>query len=132
MPDTSAQQPGPATVTKAEQTAPAGQDLDEATDALGDFDPLKELEALQLELEGVRRDLTAATASDQAAEIVKWRRIAEQAQRRQNELMEQVNQREQELTWMTRALRQIGKAVGEPDPKKVLKAVENLAAQLQP
>jgi uncharacterized protein YoxC len=63
---------------------------------------------------------------------VKWRRIAEQAQRRQNELMEQVNQREQELTWMTRALRQIGKAVGEPDPKKVLKAVENLAAQLQP
>ena len=45
--------------------------------------------------------------------------------------MEQVNQREQELTWMTRALRQIGKAVGEADPKKVLKAVENLAAQLQ-
>lgn len=123
-PDTSTQQPGPATVTKAQQPGESDDD------GLGDFDPLDELERLTKELEGVRTDLTAASADDKAAEILKWRRIAETAQRRQNELMEQVTQREQELQWMSRALKQIGKAVGVTDPTKVLKAVENMAAQL--
>jgi hypothetical protein len=125
------QKPTKVAPTKPKQAPALTAEQQADADALGDFDPLAELETLGKELETVRGELAVAMADDKAAEIVKWKRIADQAQRRQNELMDQVNQREQELTWMTRALRQIGKAVGEADPKKVLKAVENMAAQLQ-
>ena len=142
-PATSAQLPGPVTATQPAQQAtsptpallpatapaPAAKSI-EADDSLDGFDPVAELEIVMAELDQVRRDLAAATADDLAAEAMKWRRIAEQAQRRQNDLMTSINQRESELTWMSRDLRNIGKAVGVIDPRKVLRAVQDMAAHL--
>lgn len=133
--DTSAEQPGPVDRTTPAESSLGNSQVSEGKGAadenpFADFDPIKELETVTAELELARKDLSAATADDKAAEIIKWRRLCEVAQRRQNELMEQLSQRDQELQRMSRLIRQIGKAVGQDDPKRITRAVEDMAAQL--
>lgn len=88
------------------------------------FDPIAELETAQKEIERLTAEIQAAEADDLKAEAMKWRRIAEQAQRRQSELMDSVKRVEGEVQKFADRLRRIGKSIGETDPSKVAAAVE--------
>lgn len=90
-----------------------------AEEAHGDFDPVAECERLTKEVDELQAQIHAAHADDLKAETMKWRRIAQVAERRQGELMATVNQRERELQWMSRQLDRIGRAVGESDRSKL-------------
>jgi hypothetical protein len=95
--------------------------------AYGDIDPVEMWEAAVKEVVILQKELVAAQADDQKAEIIKWRRIADAANRRQDELMDTVNQREKELRRMANWLRRIGAALCEPDNSKLPALVEALA-----
>lgn len=97
-------------------------DDDALSEAFGNADSV--LDDLQRDLESARADLAAALADDQKAETVKWRRMAELAQRRQSELMETVNAREKELQRVSKLLQRIGKLFDERDTSKVPALVE--------
>lgn len=118
--------PIPAPVTKAPVAAPAPE-VDHAEDANCDFDPLKMLEQTQVENERLQATVAACGADDKSAEIIKWRQIAEQAQRREQEHQAVITAREKELQKQARLWARIGKAVGEEDPTKIAAAVERLA-----
>lgn len=110
------------------RTAQAKADADQlAQDAYGDFDPIAVLEASEAKNTELRALLAAAEADDQKAEILKWRRMADVAQRRQNELMDTVNAREKELQRMANWLRRIGTALNEDDNAKLPALVEAMA-----
>lgn len=98
-----------------------------AQDAHGDTDPIAMWEAAEAENSKLRSLLATAEADDQKAEAIKWHRMTEIAQRRQNELMDTVNQRERELQRMANWLRRIGVALGETDNSKLPALVEVLA-----
>lgn len=108
----------PAKLTDAEQIA---------QEAHGDSDPIALLEEANAELNELRALLQAAEANDQQAETLKWKRLTDIANRRQNELMETVNQREGELKRQTNWLRRIGTAMGTEDFSKLPALVEALA-----
>ena len=71
--------------------------------------------------------LAAAEADDKQAEILKFKRIADVATRRQSELMETVSNREQELQRQANWLRRIGVAMNEEDNSKLAAKVEAMA-----
>jgi hypothetical protein len=108
----------------AVKPAPAAAPTAPTNDAHDDFDPIAELERLQTELIATQALVTAAEATDLKAEAIKWRRIADQAQRRQAELMQTVADREKDLQRQHRILQRIGKAAGEMDPGKLAPVVE--------
>lgn len=95
-----------------------------AEDAHGDSDIAADLEAAYAEIETLQQEIEVANADDLKAEAIKWKRIADIARNRQNELQETVKKREDELGRLTRSLRRIGKAVGEEDPTKIAATVE--------
>lgn len=95
-----------------------------AQDAHGDVDAISMLEASEAENAELRALLDAAEADDQKAETLKWRRLADVATRRQNELMDTINAREKELQRMANWQRRIGKIVCEDDPAKIAAIVE--------
>lgn len=97
-----------------------------AQDAHGDdSDPVALLEEALAENDTLRKELAALVeADDQKAETLKWRRVADVATRRQNELMDTVNARERELRRLANWLRRIGAVVGEDDPAKIAAIVE--------
>ncbi len=95
-----------------------------AHDAHGDADPVAMLEEAMAENKVLQAELAALQADDQKAETLKWRRVADVATRRQNELMDTVNAREKELRRLANWLRRIGAAVGEDDPAKIAAKVE--------
>jgi uncharacterized ParB-like nuclease family protein len=113
--------PTPAPLTEAEKQA---EQI--AQDAHGDTDIVEELAASYRVNEDLRAQLEVANADDLKAEAMKWRRISQIAARRQDELMETVNQREQELKRHVNTLRRIGKLVGVDDPWQVYAAVEKV------
>ena len=98
-----------------------------AADAHGDADPIAMLEEAEKQIATLQAELFALQADDQKAETLKFKRLAEIANRRQNELMETVNAREKELQRMANWLSRIGKAVGEDDNSKLAAKVEALA-----
>jgi hypothetical protein len=98
-----------------------------AADAHGDADPIAMLEEAEKQISTLQAELFALQADDQKAETLKFKRLAEIANRRQNELMETVNAREKELQRQANWLNRIGKAVGEDDPSKLAAKVEALA-----
>ena len=114
--------PTPAPPTEAER---------QAAMAHGDDDVLALLEETQRELVQAQAQLQAAEADDLKAEAMKWHRLAEVAQRRQNEMQARVNEREAELLKLTNTLRRIAKAVDESDPTKVAAAVEALVRKVK-
>jgi DNA primase len=97
-----------------------------AAEAHGDFDLIALLEASEEKNTQLCALLAAAEADDKQAEIIKWHRIADISQRRQNELMDMVNQRERELQRQAKLLRRIGAALDEPDNSKLPALVETL------
>lgn len=106
---------------------PAPVEADHAEDANCDFDPIKLLEETQAENVRLQATVAACGADDKSAEIIKWRQIAEQAQRREQEHQAVITSREKELQKQARLWSRIGKAVGEEDPAKIAAAVERLA-----
>jgi hypothetical protein len=98
-----------------------------AADAHGDADPIAMLEEAEKQISTLQAELFALQADDQKAETLKFKRLAEIANRRQNELMETVNAREKELQRQANWLRRIGVAVGEDDNSKLAAKVEALA-----
>ncbi len=112
------------TVSQSQAQAQADQI---AEDAHGDdADPVALLEEAQAEKLALEKEIAALQADDQKAETLKWKRIADVATRRQNELMDTINAREKELQRITNWLRRIGKAIGEEDLSKVPAKVEAL------
>ena len=95
-----------------------------AADAHGDADPIALLEEAEKQISTLQAELFALQADDQKAETLKFKRLAEIANRRQNELMETVNAREKELQRMANWLRRIGAAVGEEDHSRAVAKVE--------
>lgn len=105
--------------------AKAQADVDQnAADAHGDVDPIALLEEAEQQISTLQAELVALQADDQKAETLKFKRLAEIANRRQNELMETVNAREKELQRMSNWLRRIGAAVGEEDHSRAVSKVE--------
>jgi hypothetical protein len=102
-----------------------------AQDAHGDTDPVAMWEAAEKQVVVLQKELDAAQADDAKAEIIKWKRIADLAQRRQNELMDTVNQREKELQRLSNILRRIGKAVDEEDTSKIAAVVEAIVRKVK-
>lgn len=99
-----------------------------AQDAHGeDSDPIVLLEEAEKRITALQQELFAAEADDQKAETLKWRRLADVAQRRQEELMDTVNAREKELQRQANWLKRIGNALNEDDNSKLAAKVEALA-----
>ncbi len=113
--------PEPVSKTKKQQ-----EDDQNAADAHGDSDPIAMLEEAQKQIEDLQGELFALQADDQRAETLKFKRIADIATRRQNELMDTINIREKELQRQANWLRRIGKALGEDDHAKLPALVEAL------
>jgi len=95
-----------------------------AEEAHGGVDVVTKLEESYAELDRANKLLEAAQADDTKAEIIKWRKIADAAQRDQRELQTRLVEREKELQRQTGWLRRIGKAVGEDNPTKIAATVE--------
>lgn len=113
------------TKTQAQAQAQAEQI---AQDAHGDdADPIVLLEEAEKRITALQQELFAAEADDQKAETLKWRRLADVAQRRQEELMDTVNAREKELQRQANWLKRIGTALNEDDNSKLAAKVEALA-----
>ncbi len=118
------------TTTPIKQTQAQADAAQLAKDAHGDADHIAMLEESERENVTLRSELTALQAEDQKAETLKWRRVAEVAMRRQNELMETVNAREKELQRMANILNCIGKAIGQNDTGKMAATVEAIFGAL--
>lgn len=112
--------------TTPAQTAKEAEAAQAAQDAHGDTDPVAMWEAAEKQVTVLQKELAAAQADDKQAEIIKWKRVADVATRRQDELMDTVNQREKELQRMANWLSRIGKALGEDDKSKLPAKVEAL------
>jgi len=95
-----------------------------AADAHGDADPIAMLEEAEKQISTLQAELLALQADDQKAETLKWRRLADVARNRQDELMATVNAREKELQRMANWLRRIGAAVCEEDHSRAVAKVE--------
>jgi hypothetical protein len=113
-----------ATKTVSQSQAQADQN---AEDAHGDSDPIAMLEEAEKRIAALQQELFAVEADDLKAETLKWKRVADVATRRQNELMDTVNAREKELQRQANWLKRIGTALGEEDNSKLAAKVEALA-----
>lgn len=108
-----------------EQRAPGPVETKPAEDdALGDFDPVAELQRVMGELEAAQALVKAAEADDLKAEAMKWRRAYDHAQREQSIAMDRYHNEAKLHKFKHRQLMRCGKAVGEEDPDKVASAVE--------
>lgn len=95
-----------------------------AEEAHGDGTLAELVDELHADLEAANKLIAAAEADDLKAEAIKWRKIAEMAQREQHEIQGRLVERENELRRQMGWLRRIGKAVGEDNPTKIAATVE--------
>lgn len=93
-----------------------------AEDAHGDGDPMAEMEAQIRELEGV---VAALQVTEKDAELAKWRRMYDHAQRQQSEAMDATQRAKKREEWTHKQLMRCGKAVGQTDPDKIAPSVES-------
>ena len=112
----------------APRTAAAAQRAQVAQDAHGDSDLVATLEETQKEVERLQAEIAAAEADDLKAEVLKQKRLAVVAQRAQGEAMDRVLLTEKREARTMRWLRRCGKAVGEDDPDRIAKAVEDFVS----
>ena len=81
------------------------------------------------EIDRLEAEVKAMSADDQKAETLKWRRMYEDAVRKQGEAMDQAKQATDREAWVMRQLRRCGKAIGQEDPTKTAAAVEAFVRQ---
>lgn len=110
-------------------SAPAAQQAAEPADDGPSAADL--LDELQRENEQLQATIKAVEADDAKAEVIRWKRIADAAQRGQSEAMERAAKAVQREAWTARQLARCGKAVGESDPEKVAAKVEALARSVR-
>jgi len=79
------------------------------------------------EIEKLQADIKALTATDKDAEILKWRKLVELADRRRDELMQVAATRQRHTDFVSRQLMRCGRAVNVDDTDKIAPAVEKLA-----
>lgn len=89
------------------------------------------LEQTQGEVEALQAQLTAATADDKSAEIVKWRKAYDHANRQFSEAQDRAKDAADREAWTMRQLRRCGKAIGQDDPKNIAPAVEALCRKVK-
>jgi hypothetical protein len=87
------------------------------------------LDELQRENEQLQATVKAMEADDKAAEVVRWKRIADAAQRGQSEAMDRAAKAVEREAWTARQLARCGRAVGETDPSKIAARVEAFARE---
>lgn len=85
------------------------------------------VEELQEENTRLLSEIEAITKDDQKAETLKFKRIAEHAQRQQSEEMDKVQRAVKREKRLFGLLQRCGKAVGETDPDKIPAKVEAMA-----
>lgn len=93
-------------------------------DAHGDFDPIAELEIAHKENAELRRELDALLLQDTKAELSSWIRRHDVLVLARDDAMTRAVRLENNLRWVTNALRRCGASVGEKEPKNVAAAVE--------
>lgn len=114
--------PGP---VQASTQAPARTEAEQLMeDAHGGVDLLDELERANAEIKELTEQVTAMSADDQKAEILKWRKAYDNAVRQQSEAMDRAKLSTDREAWTMRQLRRCGKAIGQDDPSKIAAAVE--------
>lgn len=84
------------------------------------------IDELERENKTLQAQVAALSKGDTNAELTRYVRMYEDAQRKQSELMDKVARRDRELQKLSDLLRRVGKAVGEEDPRKVALAVESM------
>ncbi len=87
------------------------------------------LDELQRENLQLQATVKAMEADDKAAEVVRWKRIADAAQRGQSEAMDRAAKAVEREAWTARQLARCGRAVGETDPSKIAARVEAFARE---
>lgn len=102
-----------------------------AAEAHGDADLVTLLDETQRDLEAANRTIEAMKADDKAAAVAKWQRIADVAQRRQEEIQARLVEREAELSRLMNTLRRVGRAVGEDDVTKIAATVETFVRTMK-
>lgn len=95
-------------------------------EAFGGVTTIELLEETEAECVTLRALVAAAEEDDQKAATIKWKRIADIAQRRQGELMDTVNQRERELKRLMSVVRGVCEAMGTEDQTKVVNMVKDM------
>ncbi|MCB0067975.1 MAG: hypothetical protein KDD77_12520 [Caldilineaceae bacterium] len=95
---------------------------DEADDLCPSVDEL--IDELQADNERLVALLKVAEQSDLAAEAIKWRRMYDDAVRKQADAMDAVKRAERREAWNKKQLMRCGRAVDETDPDKIAAAVE--------
>ncbi len=98
-----------------------------AEEAHGDSDPLEMLQELQRENDELRALVAAASADDQKAETLKWRKCYDNAVREQSAAMDRAAGSVKREAFTKRQLMRCGKAVGCDDETKIAAAVEGFA-----
>jgi predicted nucleic acid-binding Zn-ribbon protein len=73
--------------------------------------------------------VAAAEADDLKAEAMKWRQMYEQARRSQADAMDNAARSAKELDALRRDMQAIGRAVGEQDLRKVVRATQAFVRQ---
>jgi len=112
--------PGPVTAVDPEQAA---------DDEFGDADPISMLEDMHKQVEELTALVAAAEADDLKAEAMKWRQMYEQARRSQADAMDNAARSAKELDALRRDMQAIGRAVGEQDLRKVVRATQAFVRQ---
>lgn len=117
----------------APAATPAPQPAPEANQAPSDDGPsLDELiDDLQRENKTLQAQVAALSKGDTNAELSRYVRMYEDAQRKQSELMEKVMRRDRELQKQANTLKRICTAVGEENPSKVAQAVETMVKKMK-
>jgi hypothetical protein len=110
-------EPGP---VRSSTEAPAPNDPD-----TGDFDPVAELQTQMAINAGLQEQIKAAEADDLKAEVMKWRRAYEHAQRTADDKMANAARLDKELQQLHNRMLRIGKLFGERDPAKIPALVES-------
>ncbi len=85
---------------------------------------LAEVARTEKEAQGLRADLAALSADDAKAEVLKWKRAYDHAQRTADEKMANAARLERELQQSHNRMLRIGKLFGERDPMKIPALVE--------
>ena len=90
-----------------------------------DFDPVAELQTQMAINAGLQAQIQAAEADDLKAEVMKWRRAYEHAQRTADDKMANAARLDKELQQLHNRMLRIGKLFGERDPAKIPALVES-------
>lgn len=111
-------EPGP---VRSSTEAPA-----QPADDGNDFDPVAELQTQMAINASLQEQIKAAEADDLKAEVMKWRRAYEHAQRTADDKMANAARLDKELQQLHNRMLRIGKLFGERDPVKIPALVESL------